>query len=261
VLALIARFTLKEPRLVGSKVLGAQVVSAEHVGIATTSAILWNNRSFRHLSLWFAVSSFFGFGMAQWQSAYFIREYGFKTGELGSLFAVVGALTAPMTYLGGKLASRYAANNECLQLKAIGLITAASSIISAIAFASTNQYMSLGLTAASAIVSGLCSGPLFATLQTIVPNRMRATSIAMIYFFANLIGMGLGPLAAGVISDAFRVWFGQESLRYALVALSPGYLWAGWHAWRASQSVMSDIDKLHGERQPNKLCPLEAAAR
>ncbi len=41
---------------------------------------------------------------------------------------------------------------------------------------------------------------------------MRAMSVAIIYLFANLIGMGLGPLAAGVLSDLFRAWAGEESL-------------------------------------------------
>ena len=84
-------------------------------------------------------------------------------------------------------------------------------------------------------------GPLFATIQTIVPERMRAVSIAIVYLFANLIGMGLGPLAVGGLSDALRPAFGDESLRYALLILCPGYVWAGFHAWRGSNTVATDI--------------------
>jgi MFS family permease len=87
-------------------------------------------------------------------------------------------------------------------------------------------------------------GPLFATIQTLVPPQMRATSIALIFLFANLIGMGIGPLVAGVLSDAVRPWAGDESLRYALMAMSPGYLWAGWHLWRASQTVTRDVQAI-----------------
>jgi hypothetical protein len=35
-------------------------------------------------------------------------------------------------------------------------------------------------------------------------------------------------------------WAGNVSLRYSLVALSPGFFWAAWHAWRASRTVASD---------------------
>jgi MFS family permease len=88
-------------------------------------------------------------------------------------------------------------------------------------------------------------GPMLATIQTLVPEHMRATSIALIYLFANLIGMGLGPLAAGALSDAFRPLAGEESLRYALLALCPGYLWAAWHVWRASKTVARDVQATH----------------
>jgi len=93
----------------------------------------------------------------------------------------------------------------------------------------------------SAIGIAMASGPLLATLQTLVPARMRALSIATLYLFANLIGSGLGPLAVGILSDRLRLMLGEESLRYALLTLSPGYFWAGWHLWRASRSIALDF--------------------
>jgi hypothetical protein len=90
-------------------------------------------------------------------------------------------------------------------------------------------------------VVAAATAPLFATIQTLIPEDRRAMSIAIIYLFSNLIGMGLGPLATGVLSDLLRRAFGEESLRYALLALCPGYLWAAWHAWRASTTVRDDL--------------------
>ena len=65
---------------------------------------------------------------------------------------------------------------------------------------------------------------------------MRAVSVAILFLFANLIGMGIGPLAAGVLSDALVSRVGSESLRDALLLLSPGYLWGAWHLWCASRT-------------------------
>src|SRR5262249_28123507 len=101
--------------------------------------------------------------------------------------------------------------------------------------------LAFALMTLAAIGGTAATGPLFATVQTLVPSRARALSIAFIYFFANLIGMGLGPLFVGVLSDAFRPLVGDESLRYALLALSPGYLWGGWHLWRASRTAARDL--------------------
>jgi hypothetical protein len=72
---------------------------------------------------------------------------------------------------------------------------------------------------------------------------MRAMAIALVYFFSNLIGMGVGPLMVGALSDGLRPWLGEESLRYALMMLCPGYLWAAWHLWRASRTVFRDIEQ------------------
>ena len=47
---------------------------------------------------------------------------------------------------------------------------------------------------------------MFALIQSLVPERMRAMSIALLFLCANLIGIGLGPLAVGALSDALRYW-------------------------------------------------------
>jgi hypothetical protein len=86
---------------------------------------------------------------------------------------------------------------------------------------------------------------------------MRAVSLALIYLFANLIGMGLGPLATGALSDLLQPKFGAQSLRYALVMLCPGFLWVAWHFWRASRTVVLDIAKARSAI-PNDL-DIEAA--
>jgi hypothetical protein len=49
----------------------------------------------------------------------------------------------------------------------------------------------------------------------------------------NLIGLGIGPTAIGVLSDLYRPAFGEESLRYALLTGAAATPWAIWHYWRA----------------------------
>jgi len=104
--------------------------------------------SFRHLLLCFAVSSFFGVGIAQWKPAFFIRSFGLDTGAVGTWFAViygVGGLLG--TYLGGTLASRYAMGNERLQLKAMAVAYASFAVISSSIYLAPNLYVSFGFLA------------------------------------------------------------------------------------------------------------------
>ena len=112
----------------------------------------------------------------------------------------------------------------------MALIYSTFGIVSALIYLLHERYLVFALLALASLGGAAANGPLFATFQTIVPSRLRALSISIIYLMANLIGLGLGPLTAGALSDALRpARFGEESLRYALLLLCPGYLWGAWH--------------------------------
>lgn len=240
-LAALVWFTIKEPRC--SEPAAARTDSVRATpSLKTVCTILWSKRSFRHLLFFFALASFFTTGIAQWKPSFFIRSFGLETGELGTwLAAIYGAAGLTGTYLGGAWASRYAAGNERLQLKVTAVIYCLLGFASAAMYLSAAASLAFALLGLTMMASGMVMGPMFSTVHALVPERMRAVSISILYLAANLIGMGLGPLAAGAVSDAFRPWAGEESLRYALLTLCPGYLWSGWHLWRASRTVASDL--------------------
>jgi MFS transporter, Spinster family, sphingosine-1-phosphate transporter len=237
-LALLAWLTLREPRSASLNQRKSGMSHPKAPGLLQVLATLWANVTFRHLLFCYSVIYFFGYGILQWQPTFFIRSYGLQTGELGTWFAAIYGVGGMLgTYLGGVLASRHAAGNEPLQLRAMALAFVIFGVLSSFIYVAPSAYVAFGLMAVVAITLNLTNGPLVATIQTLVPERMRAMSIALIYLFANLIGMGLGPLAAGALSDGLRPIAGEESLRYALLILSPGYCWGAWHVWRASRTI------------------------
>jgi MFS family permease len=248
VIALLARFTLREPRsdrAAADPALGvtsADATLTEQPSVKDVCVALWSKPTFRHLLFCFSVVSFFGYGLLQWQPAFFVRSFGLQTGELGSWFALItggGGLLG--TYLGGEWASRRAAGNEGLQLRAIAIMYCTFGAVSACMYLTSDYRLAFVLMGIATVGIYLVTGPLFATIQTLVSARMRAMSIAILYLFANLIGMGFGPLATGMLSDAFRPWAGEESLRYALLVMCPGYVWAAAHLWLASRTVAKDL--------------------
>jgi MFS transporter, Spinster family, sphingosine-1-phosphate transporter len=253
VLATVAALTLKEPRrertcpseavLAGN---GSSQISEP--SLKEVFCALWANRAFRNIFLCFSVWGFFGYGVMQWMPAFFLRSYGLATGVLGTWLAVVNGLGGLLgTWLGGELASRYAANNERLQLLAIAFVYVVLAVVGAAVYLVPTSHLAFAMLAVSAVAGAATNGPLFAATQTLVPPRMRAMSIALMYFFCNLVGMGLGPLAVGAMSDAMRPWLGQEALRYSLLAFSPGYLWCAWHLWRASHTLSQDVAVSRGQ--------------
>lgn len=256
VLATVAFVTLREPRQRKARAATAETIDSPAVarvpeaagvslsapGLKEVCVTLARNATFRHLLIAYSVFFFFGYGVSSWQPAFFIRSFGLQTSEVGAWLALIwGAGGLLGTWLGGELAARHAARNERLQLKAMALAQCAFGVITFFVYLASSHYVAFGLLAIAAIGSTATTGPLFATLQTLVPVRMRAMSIAIVYLFANLIGMGLGPLAVGAMSDALQPWVGTESLRYALLIMCPGSCWLAWHLWWASRSVMRDL--------------------
>lgn len=265
-LAALAWFTLKEPRLMnaGTSTHAERVVipPASHPSLKVVCGTLWRIRTFRHLLFSWSVMSFFGWGVTQWKPAFFIRSFGLESGVVGTWFAAIYGVCGLLgLYWGGELGTRRAAHDERLQLKGMAIAFASFGVISAGIYLAQDVYLAFGLLGLSLIGIYTAYGPLFATLQTLVPPHMRAISIAIIYMFANLIGMGLGPLAAGALSDFLRPWAGEESLRYSLLAMCPGYLWAGWHLWAASRTVTRDLEAVRIDTAPEEHATASAYAR
>lgn len=248
-LAALAWLTLREPRRTpqaSESDLSAPVEAAALVlrpGLKEVFVTLWANVTFRHLLLCWSVVAFFGYGLWQWKPAFFIRSFGIDTAQAGTWLALIYGVCALVgLWGGGEWASRVASHNERLQFRAIAIAYCTFGCVQALMFLSPNLYPALALLAISTVGIYTAHGPIFAAIQSLVPTRMRAMAVATLYLFANLIGMGLGPLAAGVLSDALHARFGQDSLRYALLVLCSGYLWAAWHLWRASKTVGSDLE-------------------
>lgn len=258
-LGVLAWLTLREPRKERGKV--STNGAGERLSATDVFVTLWKNATFRNLLFCFSVWYFFGYGIMQWQPTFFIRVHGLTTGEIGTWFAVIyGVGSGLAVYFGGELAARYAADNERLQLRGCAIVFLVVGPVLAGVYLAPNHYLAMGILAISALAN-IIQGPILATIQTLVPPHMRAVSLAIIYFFANLIGLGLGPLAAGALSDALQPVFGNDAIRYALVLLCPGNIWVAWHLWRASQTVTHDVAaasdpklaqtfKLNGEPMP-----------
>jgi MFS family permease len=247
-LGVLAWFTLREPRATGQRKpppkKNADKLDAAADGPTTWQVVhyLAGNSSFRLLIFAYALVTLFGTGISKWQPAFFIRTYGISTGELGSWLALMsggGALIG--TFLGGYLATRYAANDERLQLRTMAFAYAAFGFIYMGIFIVQDIYWAFALMGLASIGGNIVVGPLFAMTQSLVPGRMRATALAIMYLVANLIGGGLGPLSVGILSDALFLAAGQDSLRIALALLAPGFALSGLFAWRASRTINADL--------------------
>lgn len=253
VVAPVAWWTLYEPRLSGKGSTRGNLPSTDIPKTTQVIQVLWRTKTFRYVLAVMSLNALFGSGISVWQPSFFARSYGLRVEELGLYLAgIYGVGGIIGTYGGGYLASRYASGNERLQLRSFAFLNAGFGVVSALIYLSRSPCVSAGLLGLAVIGVGLESGPILATVQTVIPERMRAIAVSVMYLFANLLGAGVGPLVVGSLSDALHPYFGAESLRYALLAMCPGYLAAGWLLWQGSLTVTADVETVSNAGQSGR---------
>ena len=88
---------------------------------------------------------------------------------------------------------------------------------------------------------GMWNGPTIAMTQTIAKPRMRALASAMTTGTYNLVGLGLGPVLVGWLSDRFTPDYGNDALRYALLIVALAHLLGALHNGLATRRIRADI--------------------
>jgi MFS family permease len=171
------------------------------------------------LTLAAAATSFAGYGMYQWLPSFLMRSQGLVMAEIGQFLAPLFLLGVLGAIGGGWLADRFGRAHPAAYalIPAITVLAMAPFFLAALMV--NSGYASLVLLAVPISLAYAWLGPGLAAVQTLSRPEHRATTAAIIAFFNNLIGIGLGPLAIGALSDFLKNHMSEgDALRYALMA-------------------------------------------
>jgi len=238
--ALLLKLSIKEPR---SAALTAQLTARPAPRTLEVLSRLWCQRAARHLTCGTVLFFTIGLGLAPWLAAFMMRSHGMATVELGLWLGLIWGLGGMAgVLLGGYIGERCFTGNERGQMRLVALVIAALLPCYALVLFLPDKRESLLAMIPLVMVGNFIFGPIFALMQRLVVDEMRATTVAVVMLLANLIGMGLGPQSVGLMSDLLMPVLGTDSLRYAMLILSCLALWAAWHFWKVSQTVMADLE-------------------
>lgn len=214
--ALLVRLTVAEPQRGMTDTVRS---SAPPPSIREAVRLLWSKRTFRYLCLACAMQSFGLYGMGNWFPSYLIRTLGMSIIEVGTWLAILaGGLGALGAVAGGYLTD-YLGKRDRRWYLWVPLIAGIGIVPFALAsFLTDSGAAALALNALPLFLSFMYVGPTLAVAHSLVGPRMRALTSAIMFFVLNLIGMGLGPMFTGLVSDLLAAQLGGESLRYALIA-------------------------------------------
>lgn len=242
ILALVLRFTLAEPERGHSEGVAASEPEGTAPSFAEVLHKLWSLRTFRHLAFASALVSVANYASITWMPSYLIRTHGMSTGEIGTWLALLaGVFGGVGTFLGGYLSDRFG-SRDLRWYAWIPTITFVVCVPLAVAtFLADSGSVALMYYALPVALGSLFIGPAVAITHGMVPNRMRAMASAIYFLVLNLIGMGLGPLVVGVLSDALAPTYGADSLRYALLLVAPVmFAWGAVHFFWASSYIRQE---------------------
>ncbi len=232
-IAVLTMLTLRDPR-------PKTAVAGRHETLPLRDAIaeLFRKRSFKWICVAGCFTGFINYGQGNFFASFFFRTYpadlhalagsagsalGVTLGAAGFLGVALGLTRGLMgiagTLAGGWLAD-WAVRRDLRAFVSIPLVTTVLRIpLFWAAALAPDAASALVLIAIHTFVMSMAGGPAFASVQTLAPPHLRATASALYLIFINLVGMGLGPMGVGLLSDALAdSGLGlAEGLRWALI--------------------------------------------
>lgn len=197
--------------------------------VRQTLALFVHRRSLRMVMVGSGLAAFVSYGMLNWIPAFLMRTQGMPLAAMATWFAPAAGLTFAIGILGGGwLVSKAARRSP----RAYGWVPALASLVTVPSFAAAllagSWQVSLALLLLPMAACTAYVAPALALVQNLAPPRARATAAAVLMLMFNIVGLGLGPLFVGIASDGLKALHGADSLRWALMALLPFALAAGF---------------------------------
>jgi predicted MFS family arabinose efflux permease len=252
-LAVVVRLAVREPE---RGALDGITVDAAPLPLREVVAYLRQRHAYVHMVIASTFHAFAGIGTAFWYPAYLGRIHGLDLAAAGLTYALVGpVLSALGALIGGRLADRLGRRDVrwYMHLPALSALIALPSSVAFVLWPAGSTFelagsawpVALLVVMPASFLGGMWAGPTLAMTQTIAKPRMRALASAITTGSYNLIGLGLGPVLVGWLSDRFTPSLGSDALRYALLIVALAHLLGSLHNWLAGRTLAEDIAAAH----------------
>jgi predicted MFS family arabinose efflux permease len=259
-LAIVVRVTLREPI---RGFFEARKDSAKPPSLGATIRALSACRSYRLLLAYFVVHGFLSYGVYQWWPSFYVRLHGMNIAAAGVYLGLAIGLGSGVGMLGGGLIANKVARHDArlpFIVGAVAIVGALPAALAAMLVGSAGA--SIVLVSMTVLLLNVPNGSILSGLFSVVSSSMRAMAGAITIFLTSVLGFGLGPLFIGAVSDALSPQFGEQSLRYALIAptcLIPLMIVL---LTTAARTLRHDLAALNGSSDVEQCCvvPLKAAA-
>jgi len=215
-LALVTWIWLPEPR--------ARLAAADRPAPGSALATmreLWAKPAYRWLLIAMVLYFLVAYGAFIFFPAFLVRAHGMSIADAGTVFGVINiAGTLVGTYGFALLLDRLVPKSAIwmTRLPALLSVLTVPSLVASVLIEPDVPMIAM-LTLGATLVAGVMPA-MFAAVHYVCGGTRRAMAIALVFLFANLIGLGMGPILTGFVSDLLTPAHGAaDALRYALAAM------------------------------------------
>lgn len=195
-----------------------------------------NSTSFMALVACYTFNLAISHANAAWAPTLYQRRFGIPAGDIGIILGIVMTVGGCFGALvGGIVSDGWVAKGIRAGRFRVTLIGWAL-VIPAIAWPLIkNPLLSYVFLGVANVAGTLIAASTPATIQDIVPNRMRGQAVAICVLISGVFGIGAGPLGVGFLTDYL---FGSNGdLPYSLVVFElPVAILGVWISWRGQKA-------------------------
>jgi len=228
ILAALFVLTVREPERRGSVTTAEARALRNPRTLFADLAFLFRSPAYLYL---LAASTFMGlnvFAASVWTPTFLERVHGLDLATIASiigptrgLFGLAGVLT------GGFLIDRLMRRSPHWRVTLPGAACLLLAPVEVAFLLAEPQWLWIAAFAASAFLTLVHQGPLFALVMEVATSRMRALAIATLVLFSGLLGQAAGPLIVGMANDALAASVGVTAIRYSMLIIAVTAVLAG----------------------------------
>jgi MFS family permease len=227
-LALIFYLTVREPKRTGLVPEMEGRALRDPRSIFRDLAFLFRSPAYLYL---LAASTFMGlnvFAVSVWTPTFLERVHGLNMATIASIIGPIrGIFGLAGVLIGGFMIDRLMRRSPHWRVTLPAAACLLLAPVEVVFLLSDLQWLWLSAFAASAFLTLIHQGPLFALVMEVASSRMRALAIATLVLFAGLLGQAAGPLIVGVLNDALAATVGITAIRYSMLIVALTAVLAG----------------------------------
>lgn len=241
-LAPLFRMLVKEPERGRFDAVGQALATPP--GLRDIGRTLAGKPSFWLLAVGASCSSMMGYGLFFWMPSFIVRSHGLSLLNAsffyGSILLVGGMVGM---WAGGWLGDRFgtARRTRFVTIPAIAFVLSVPTYV--VGVLTPTLSLAWAVLLIPTALGLVWIGPVMSTVQQLVRPNMRATASAVFLFVNNLIGIGLGTWLIGALSDALTQRYGEDALRWSIVAGTGFYVVAAILFLLASRWIEQDWEE------------------